>query len=80
MESPCYCLKHPDLHGARIEKENRYGLGSVHYLRDLGDCIKLVKALGTTLGGSEMFDDGVVLVGGGLLAIEVAAAIVTYFP
>lgn len=74
-------MKHPDLHGARIEKESRYGLGSVHYLRDMGDCIKLVKALGTTMGGgAEVFDDGVVLVGGGLLSIEVAAAIVTYFP
>ena len=79
-------MRHPDLRGARIEKQERYGLGSAHYLRDVGDCIKLVKALGTSPPTAEAGDAGsevsntVALVGGGLLCIEVAAAIVSYFP
>ncbi|CAN0075666.1 unnamed protein product [Ascophyllum nodosum] len=85
-EAPCFCVRHPDLRGARIEKQERYGLGSAHYLRDVGDCIKLVKALGTSPPTAEAGDAGsevsntVALVGGGLLCIEVAAAIVSYFP
>lgn len=88
--SPCFCVKHPDLHGARLDKQDAYGLGSAHYLRDLGDCIKLVKALGSLpVGGSSTVGVGmarggdantVALVGGGLLCMEVAAAIVTHYP
>lgn len=57
-----------------------YGLGSAHHLRDMGDCIKLVKALGTALPGGEGDGNTVALVGGGLLCMEVAAAIAAYYP
>lgn len=89
-QSPCFCRRHPDLKGARLEKPDRYGLGSAHYLRDMGDCIKLTKALGTLPAGGGTGAGGaasvggdantVILVGGGLLCVEVAAAIVTHYP
>lgn len=79
------------MRGPRIERQDSYGLGSAHYLRDLGDCIKLVKALSTPSpwvgsgdagAGAEGTGDAntVALVGGGLLCIEVAAAIATHYP
>ncbi|CAM9847949.1 unnamed protein product, partial [Laminaria digitata] len=88
-ESACFCVRHVDMRGPRIERQEAYGLGSAHYLRDLGDCIKLVKALGTPspwvgsgdAGAGAAGDANIVaLVGGGLLCIEVAAAIVTHYP
>ncbi|CAM9611874.1 unnamed protein product, partial [Sphacelaria rigidula] len=86
-QSPCFCTRHPDLKGSRLDKQDAYGLGSAHYLRDIGDCIKLAKALGTApAGGSGAATSAggdantVALVGGGLLCMEVAAAIVTHYP
>lgn len=77
-------MDHPDLRGPRLEKADAYGEGSAHYLRDMGDCIKLVKALGSSPpgdGGSHGSDaQAVVLVGGGLLCTEVAAAIAEHYP
>lgn len=80
-------MRHPDLRGSKIDKPDAYGLGSAHYLRDVGDCIKLVKALSTVpvgAGGGAGAGSGdantVALVGGGLLCMEVASAIVTHFP
>ena len=86
QESACFCVRHPDLRGPKLDKPDAYGLGSAHYLRDLGDCIKLVKALSTVPAGASGGGDGggdantVALVGGGLLCMEVAAAIVTHYP
>lgn len=76
-------MRHSDLRGPKLEKPDAYGLGSAHYLRDVGDCIKLVKALSTVPPGAEGGGgdaNTVALVGGGLLCIEVAAAIVTHYP
>eukprot|EP00752_Nemacystus_decipiens_P013306 g11786.t1 len=86
QESSCFCVRHSDLRGPKLDKPDAYGLGSAHYLRDVGDCIKLVKALSTVPPGSAGGGDGggdantVALVGGGLLCMEVAAAIVTHYP
>ncbi|CAM9803360.1 unnamed protein product, partial [Hapterophycus canaliculatus] len=81
-DNPCYCVRHSDLRGTKIEKPAAYGLGSAHYLRDMGDCIKLVKALSTVAPAAAGTGDGnaVALVGGGPLCIEVAAAIATHYP
>lgn len=80
-------MRHSDLRGPKLDKPDAYGLGSAHYLRDVGDCIKLVKALSTVPagaegGGGEGGGDAntVALVGGGLLCMEVAAAVVTHYP
>lgn len=86
QESACFCVRHSDLRGPKMDKPDAYGLGSAHYLRDVGDCIKLVKALSTVPAGKGGRAEGggdantVVLVGGGLLCMEVAAAIVTHYP
>lgn len=78
-------MRHSDLRGPRLDKPEAYGLGSAHYLRDVGDCIKLVKALSTVPaggggGGGTGDANTVALVGGGVLCMEVAAAIVTHYP
>eukprot|EP00903_Cladosiphon_okamuranus_P021303 g19574.t1 len=86
QESACFCVRHSDLRGPKLDKPDAYGLGSAHYLRDMGDCIKLVKALSTVPAGAGGGGEGggdantVALVGGGLLCMEVAAAIVTHYP
>ncbi|CBJ48589.1 conserved unknown protein [Ectocarpus siliculosus] len=85
QDSACFCVRHSDLRGPKLDKPEAYGLGSAHYLRDVGDCIKLVKALSTVpsgggAGGGTGDANTVALVGGGVLCMEVAAAIVTHYP
>jgi len=64
-----------------IEGAEKYGFGSVHTLRDVGDCEKLVRALMRPEDdGQETCFDPVVIVGGGLLTSEVVSSLIKYCP
>ncbi|CAM9240958.1 unnamed protein product [Choristocarpus tenellus] len=83
IQESCFCSRHPDLLGSPpvLFKSDEYGFGSVHYLRDLGDSIKLLQAMGRVeADGQETCRDAVVVIGGGLIACEVASAIVSHYP
>lgn len=49
ISTGCYCLEHSDMRLLKIDSAaaDVYGHGSAHYLRDIGDVHKLVKALAT---------------------------------
>lgn len=44
----CCCTRHPDIVGSPLACvfPDRFGFGSVHYMRDFGDTVKLVHAMG----------------------------------
>mmetsp|Transcript_2703 Transcript_2703/g.3849 ORF Transcript_2703/g.3849 Transcript_2703/m.3849 type:complete len:640 (+) Transcript_2703:91-2010(+) len=76
---------HPDLFlsdtGYAIADKAEYGFGSVHYLRDLGDCVKLVAAMQRVEADSqETCQNPVVVIGGGFIGFEVAAALSRHCP
>lgn len=46
-QGSCFCTRHPDLGGKPIAcvSPDQFGFGSVHYIRDLGDSVKMVQAM-----------------------------------
>lgn len=46
-QASCSCSRHPDLTGCPLSlaAPERFGFGSVHHLRDLGDTLKLLQAM-----------------------------------
>lgn len=46
-QGSCFCTRHADLVGSPQSRTppDRFGFGSVHYMRDLGDTLKLVQAM-----------------------------------
>ncbi|CAM9482367.1 unnamed protein product, partial [Discosporangium mesarthrocarpum] len=82
IQGSCFCSRHSDISGSPpvLSEPERFGFGSVHYLRDLGDAMKLVEAMGgVEADGQETCRDAVVVVGGGLISCEVASAIATFY-
>ncbi|GMI32298.1 hypothetical protein TrRE_jg10417, partial [Triparma retinervis] len=76
-----------ELHSGDIDSEfslvdpRRYGFGSTHTVRDVGDAIKLVAAMGRVEDDDQKTCyDPIVVVGGGLVAMETAAAISMHSP
>lgn len=47
-QGSCCCTRHPDIGGSPLACvfPDRFGFGSVHYVRDFGDTVKLVHAMG----------------------------------
>lgn len=47
-QGSCCCTRHPDVDGSPLACTfpDRFGFGSVHDLRDFGDTVKLVHAMG----------------------------------
>jgi len=62
-----------------IVDPRRYGFGSTHTVRDMGDALKLVEAFSRIEDDSQKTCyDPIVVVGGGFIAMELAAAISMY--
>ena len=62
-----------------IQAEKNCGFGSVHYLRDIGDAAKVSEAVSIKeADGQETCSDPVVIVGGGILTMELAAKIARF--
>ncbi|CAM9798983.1 unnamed protein product [Ectocarpus fasciculatus] len=83
LQGSCSCTRHPDVGGSPLACTfpDRFGFGSVHYLRDFGDTVKLVHAMGRVeADGQDTCKEPVVLIGGGFISCEVAAAVATYCP
>ena len=59
--------------------EKNCGFGSVHYLRDVGDAAKVSEAVAAKeADGQETCSDPVVIVGGGILTMELAAKVARF--
>ncbi|CAM9894246.1 unnamed protein product [Scytosiphon promiscuus] len=83
LQGSCCCTRHPDVGGSPLACTfpDRFGFGSVHYMRDFGDTVKLVHAMGRVeADGQDTCKEPVVLLGGGFISCEVAAAIATHCP
>ncbi|CAM9140061.1 unnamed protein product [Laminaria digitata] len=84
LQGSCFCTRHPDLGGHPIAcaSPDRFGFGSVHYVRDLGDSVKMVQAMRRVEadGQQDTCKEPVVVIGGGFLSCEIAAAIATHCP
>ena len=65
--------------GLVFQAEKNCGFGSVHYLRDIGDAAKVSEAVSIKeADGQETCSDPVVIVGGGILTMELAAKIARF--
>ncbi|CAM9262728.1 unnamed protein product, partial [Hapterophycus canaliculatus] len=83
LQGSCCCTRHPDVGGSPLKCTfpDRFGFGSIHYMRDFGDTVKLVQAMGTVeADGQDTCKEPVVLIGGGFISCEVAAALATHCP
>ncbi|KAG5176548.1 hypothetical protein JKP88DRAFT_242342 [Tribonema minus] len=80
--SGCYCLQHPDVKVTKIDAatEANLGHGTLHYLRDIADCTKLVKALSSKTVTPAGQEDEVLVVGSSFLAVEAVCAMVQWYP
>eukprot|EP00953_Heterococcus_sp_UTEX-ZZ885_P018062 10088-Heterococcus_DN1.PRE.3 len=76
----CYCIEHPDIRLLKLDAATveSCGHGSAHYLHDIGDTHKLVKALSVPTASEE--DNTVVIAGSGYLALEAVSAILKWYP
>ena len=72
--------RRPPESGPGVSKpEKNCGFGSVHYLRDIGDAAKVSEAVSIKeADGQETCSDPVVIVGGGILTMELAAKIARF--
>ena len=69
----------PKLRPWCLTVEKNCGFGSVHYLRDIGDAAKVSEAVAAKeADGQETCSDPVVIVGGGILTMELAAKIARF--
>eukprot|EP00752_Nemacystus_decipiens_P017496 g15685.t1 len=83
LQRSCCCTRHPDIGGSPLAcvLPDKFGFGSVHYIRDFGDTVKLVHAMGRVeADGQDTCKEPVVLIGGGFISCEVAAAVATHCP
>ena len=65
----------------QLVDERKYGFGSTHVVRDVGDAIKLVSAMRRVEDDDQKTCyDPIVVVGGGFIAMETAAAISMHSP